>query len=165
MGLDEALKNYSVVIAEPIERKSYITESSDEISTAYKFRILETLSQRNAVFCNTCAPVIDVSAKLQPALYNEFILDLSGGIVTVDGVEVTMVSDGTLKIEDGQKYLMFISFTPGGMATLIGGPSGLFRITSDESLEAMGNGKHRLAVEIATRFSKSLSRFKQATKR
>jgi hypothetical protein len=165
MGLDEALENYSVVIAEPIERKSFITDSSDEISTAYKFRIVETISQRNAVFCNTCPRLNDVSAKLQPALYNEFILDLSGGTVTVDGVEVIMVSDGTLKIEDGQRYLMFISFTPGGMASLRGGPSGLFRITSDESLEAMGNGKHRLAVEIAARFSKSLSKLKQATKR
>ncbi len=165
MGLDEALKNYSVVIAEPIESKSYIGDSSDDISTAYKFRILETLSQKNAVFCNTCSPVNDVSNKLQPALYNEFILDLSGGTVAVGGVEVTMVRDGTLKIEDGQRYLMFISFTPGGMASLTGGPSGLFRITSDDSLEAMGNGKHRLATEIAARFSKSLSKFKQATQR
>jgi len=165
MGLDEALQNYSVVIAEPSESKSFITDSSDEIRTAYKFRILETLSQRNAVFCNTCPALKDVSDKLQPALYNEFLLELSGGTVIVDGVEVTMVSDGTLKIEDGQRYLMFISFTPGGMASLIGGPSGLFRITSDESLEAMGNGKHRLAVEIAGRFSKSLSKFKQATNR
>jgi len=165
IGLDEAFKNYSVVIAQPIESKSYIAESSDEINTAYKFRILEALSQRHVVSCSTCAPVIDVSDKLQPALYNEFILDLSGGTITVDGVEVTMVSDGTLKIENGQRYLMFISFTPGGMASLIGGPSGFFRITSDESLEAMGDGKHRLAVEIAARFSKNLAKFKQATKR
>jgi len=165
IGLDEALQNYSVVIAEPIESKSYLAESGDEISTAYKFRILETLSQRNAVLCNSCPSLVDVSEKLQPALYNEFILGLSGGTVTVDGVEVTMVSDRTLKIEDGQRYLMFISFTPGGMARLIGGPSGLFRITSDESLEAMGNGKHRLAVEIGARFSRNLSRFKEATKR
>src|SRR5258706_3555858 len=42
IGLDEALQNYSVVIAEPIERKSYITDSFDEIGTAYKFRVLET---------------------------------------------------------------------------------------------------------------------------
>jgi hypothetical protein len=165
MGLDEALQNYNVVIAEPIERKSFITDSSDEIRTACKFRILETLSQRNAVFCNTCPALNDVSDKLRPALYNEFLLELSGGTVTVDGVEVTMVSDATLKIEDGQRYLMFISFTPGGMASITGGPSGIFRITSDESLEAMGNGKNRLTREIAARFSKSLSRFKQATKR
>jgi len=165
IGLDEALRNYSAVIAEPIESKSFVTDSSDEIRTAYKFRILETLSQRNAVFCNTCPALNDVSDKLRPALYNEFLLELSGGTVTVDGVEVTMVSDATLKIEDGQRYLMFISFTPGGMASITGGPSGIFRITSDESLEAMSNGKNRLTREIAARFSKSLSRFKQATKR
>ena len=52
---------------------------------------------------------------------------------------------------------------PGGMARLAAGPSGLFRITSDESLEGMNNGKDRVPVEIAVRFSKSLSRLKQAT--
>jgi len=165
IGLDEALQNYSVVIGEPIESKSYITDSADEIGTAYKFRVLEILSQRNAVFCSGCPQVNDVSGKLPPALHNEFLLELSGGTVTVDGVEVTMPSSGMPKFEAGQRYLMFISFTPGGMATLIGGPSGLFRITSDESLEAMGNGKHRLAVEIAAQFSKSLARFKQKIKR
>lgn len=165
IGLDEALQNYSVVISEPVESKSYITDAADEIGTAYKFRILETLSQRNAVFCNSCPQVNDVSGKLPPALHDEFLLQLSGGTVTVDGVEVTMANRGMPKFEAGQRYLMFISFTPGGMATLIGGPSGLFRITSDESLEAMGNGKHRLAVEIAARFSKSLSGLKPATNR
>jgi hypothetical protein len=162
IGSDEALQNYSVVIAEPIDRKSYISDSADEIGTAYKFRVLDILSQRNAVFCNGCPRVNDVSGKLPPALYNEFLLESSGGTVAVDGVEVTMPSGGMPKFEDGQRFLMFISYAPGGMATLIGGPSGLFRITSDESLEAIGNGKQRLAVEIATRFSKSLSRFKQA---
>jgi len=165
IGLDEALQNYSMVIGEPLESKSYITDSADEIGTAYKFRVLEILSQRNAVFCNGCPQVNDVSGKLPPALYNEFLLELSGGTVTVDGVEVTMPSSGMPKFEAGQRYFMFISFTPGGMARLVGGPSGLFRITSDESLEAMGNGKHRLAVEIAARFSKSLAKFKQKIKR
>jgi hypothetical protein len=165
MGLDEAVQNYSVVIAEPIESKSYITDSSDEIRTAYKFRVLETLSQRNAVFCNTCPALNDVSDKLQPALYNEFLFELSGGTITVDGVEVTMVSSGTPKFEKGERYLMFISFSPGGMAKPAAGISGLFRITSDESLAVMNNGKDPLPVEIAARFSKSLSRFKQAIKR
>src|SRR5438105_111490 len=57
IGLDEALQNYSVVIGEPIESKSYITDSADEIATAYKFRVLDVLSQRNAVFCNGCPQV------------------------------------------------------------------------------------------------------------
>src|SRR6266850_8497911 len=138
IGLDEALQNYSMVIGEPLESKSYITDSADEIGTAYKFRVLEILSQRNAVFCNGCPQVNDVSAKLQPALYNEFLLELSGGTVTVDGVEVTMVSSGMPKFEDGKRYLLFASISPGGMARLAAGPSGLFRITSDESLEPMG---------------------------
>jgi hypothetical protein len=138
MSLDEALQSYSAVIAEPIESKSYISDSSDEIRTAYKFRIIETLSQKNAVNCSSCPQVTDVSAKLQPALYNEFLLELSGGTVVVDGVEVTMASSGIPKFEDDKKYLMFISLTPGGMARLAGGPSGLFRVMSDDSLEALG---------------------------
>lgn len=163
IGLDEALKNYSVVIAEPIESKSFITDSSDEIGTAYKFRILEIISQRNAVFCNGCPRVNDVSGKLPPALYNEFLLESSGGTVAVDGVEVTMPSGGMPKFEKGERYLMFISFTPGGMARPAAGASGFFRITGDDSLDTVAC-KNRLADEIGARFSKSLARFRQATK-
>lgn len=162
-GLDAALQNYSAVVAEPVESKSYI-EDSNNIRTAYKFRILEIVSQRDAVFCNTCPSLNDVSAKLQPALQNEFILELSGGTLTVDGVEVTMINTGIPKFENGKSYLMFISFTPGGMARLAAGPSGVFRITSGDSLEPMGNAKRPLPTQIETRFSKSLSRLKQATK-
>jgi hypothetical protein len=164
MSLEEALQNYSAVIASPIESRSYLSDSADEIGTAYRFRIEETLSQRNAVFCNACS-VTDASNKLQPALHNEFIFELSGGTLTVDGVEVTMVSSGMPQFEEGKRYLMFISFTPGGMARPAAGASGFFRITSDESLEAMDSGKARMQVEISGRFSKSLSRFKQAIKR
>jgi len=165
IGLDEALQKYSVVIAEPIESTSFITDSLDNISTAYKFRIVETISQRSPVFCNSCPSLNDVSDKLQPARYDEFLLELAGGTVTVDGVEITMVSGQIPKFEDRKRYLMFINFTPAGMASTVGGPSGIFRITSDESLEAVGNVKNRMPAEIATRFSQSLSRFKQATKR
>src|SRR5882672_9988635 len=100
MGLDEALQNYSALIAEPIESKTYIGDSLDDIRTAYKFRIVETLSQKNAVFCNTCPQVNDVSGKLPPAHYDEFLLELSGGTVTVDGVEVTMTTGEIPKFED-----------------------------------------------------------------
>jgi hypothetical protein len=164
MSLDEALQNYSALIAEPIEIKAFLADSADEIRTAYKFRIWETLSQKNEVFCDGCS-VNDGSGKVQPALHNEFILESSGGTLTVNGVEITMVSSGIPKFEEGKRYLMFVSFTPGGMARPAAGASGFFLITSDESLEAMDNGKARMQVEISGRFSKSLSKFKQAIKR
>ena len=46
MNLDEAVKNYSVFIAELIESKSFALDSRD-IRTWYKFRILETLARNN----------------------------------------------------------------------------------------------------------------------
>jgi hypothetical protein len=161
MGLEEALQNYSVVIAEPEERKSYIGDGSDDIRTAFKFRILEALSRRNAVVCATCPPLTDLSNKFQPALSNEFILELSGGTVMVNGVEVTMIDGEIQKFEDGQRYLLFVSFTPGGMARLAAGASGIFRITPEESLEGMGRRNYRLTGEITSRYSKKLSAFKQ----
>lgn len=163
MNVDDVLKKYSAVVAEVVESNTYL--DTDVITTAYKFRIVEAVVQKNAVFCDTCPPLRDASARLHPALSNEFILQFSGGTMMVDGVEVNMVNTGGLKFEGGKKYLLFISYTAGGMARLAAGPSGVFRVRDDdESIEPIGNPTHPIPSQIATRFSNKLSKFKQVDK-
>jgi hypothetical protein len=161
MSLDDAVQTYSAVVAEVVESNTYLGDA-DVINTAYKFRILEGITEKNAAFCNSCPPLRDVSAKLQPALSNEFLLEVSGGTLTVEGVKVRMVNAAGLEFEPGKKYLLFISFAPGGMSRLAAGPAGVFRVGNDDSLESIGGADYLIPSQMATRHSKKLAKFKHA---
>lgn len=164
MNVEDVLQKYSALVAEVVESKTYLSDV-DVISTAYKFRIIESITQKNVAFCETCPPLNDASGKLQPAFSNEFILEVSGGTLTIDGVEVNMVNTGGLKFMAGEKYLLLVSFTPGGMARLAAGPGGVFRIHDNDSIEPIGKSNSRVSSQVATRFSNKLSKFKEAAKR
>lgn len=164
LSLDEVLNKFSTLVVEVAESKSFVPESED-IRTAYKLRIVEFVSQKPPDVCETCPPLTDVSDQLSPANFNEFVLEVSGGTVTIDGVKVTMMNGGKLTFAEGKKYLMLVSFTPGGMARLAVGPSGVFRIKDGDSLESINNSKDLIPAQIASRFSNNLSTFKQAARR
>jgi hypothetical protein len=163
MSLDIALQRYSAVVAEVVETNTYLSDA-DVINTAYKFRILDSITQKDAVLCDTCPPLRDVSEKLHPAFSNEFLLELSGGTLIVDGVKVRMTNTAGLEFEARKKYLLFISFTPGGMARLAAGPVGVFRVRDDDVLESVGNSDYPIPDQISTRHSKKLTKFKQDIK-
>jgi len=127
MGLDEALRDYSVVIVEPIESKSYMVDS-DNIETWYRFRIREMVSQRDPKSCDTCSPPTASPQDMAPARSGEFLLAISGGTVTVDGVQVTMTNGSIPRFENGKEYLLFLSLMPSGVAVLGSGPSAVFRV-------------------------------------
>lgn len=164
--LDTLLTKYSAVVVDVAESKSFIADSDpDAIRTAYKFRIIEPLTQKAAAVCESCPALVDISNQVSPAAPNEFILEVSGGSVSIDGVAVTMTNSGKLTFEKGKKYLMLVSFTPGAMARLAAGPSSVFKIHDDESIESMANPKNSIPSQVAARFSNNLTRFKQAARR
>jgi hypothetical protein len=164
--LDTLLTKYSAVVVEVAESKSFIADSDpDGIRTAYKFRIIEPLTQKAAAACESCPALTDISNQVSPATSNEFILEVAGGSVSIDGVAVTMTNSGKLTFEKGKKYLLLVSFTPGGMARLAAGPSSVFKIHDDESIEPMANPKNSIPSQVAARFANNLTRFKQAARR
>lgn len=164
MKVDEALRDYSVVVAEVIESKSYAFDSYG-IRTWYKFRITEALSERNSTYCPTCPEVPEAPQDLAPINSDEFLLATGGGTVNVDGVEVT-VKDRSLPVfESGKKYLLVISLTPSRVALLGAGPAGVFRVSDDEKLEAVNQLGYPIQTEISQRFAGKLSELKSHLKR
>lgn len=159
MDLNEALKNYSVVIAEPIASKSF-TADSTSISTWYKFRITETLSRKNYVYCYTCSPVPPPPSELGKPNPDEFFLDTVGGVLNIEGVEVTATSRSSLAFELGKKYLMFVSLTPSQVAVLASGPSGVFQLDEEKNLHSLNNSESPIPREVQKRFGLKLSEFK-----
>jgi hypothetical protein len=159
MDLDQALRDYSVEVAEPIANKSYIA-NSDDVRTWYKFRILETLTRRNSAHCYTCPPVPNPPIELSTTNPEEFLISASGGTVILDGVAVTVDNRSIPPFENGKKYLLFLSLEPSGVAVLGTGPSSVFRLIDDDSMVAVNNDTWRIQAEISKRFNLKLSELK-----
>jgi len=163
IGLDEALQNYSVVVAQPIDSKSYLSDS-ELIVNWYRFQILESLSQRPPYSCNTCPAAPDLPGDLPRPGQDEFYTVAVGGTVTIDGVQVTMNNPALPQFEKGRKYLLFVSLAPSGVAVIGGGPSGVFRVGDDEILKPANKDNRRLKTDIQARFDSRLRTFKGRVK-
>ena len=91
-SLEEALINFNIVIAEPIERLSYTTPSRN-ISTWYKFRVIQTLSKRTSTLdCAYCSSSSEIPKELLPVYPNEILVPQAGGEIVIDGIKVTQRS-------------------------------------------------------------------------
>ncbi len=163
IGLEEALRNYSAVVGEIIGNASYIVNSED-VMTWYKFKTLDTLSHKGYVYCHTCAPIPDVPEEIGPVSHDEFLLPVSGGTVIVDGVELTMENTSIPPFETGKKYLLFVTLTPSKVAVLAAGPSGIFQVNDDHSLQSVNTKPSPLQTQIKQRFNFSLSKLKAQVK-
>jgi hypothetical protein len=159
MDFGTALKTYSLVIAEPIENRSYVV-NTDDIHTWYKFRLVETISARPSGSCITCAPVPEIPAEAQPLRTDEFVVIASGGTVNIDGVDVTLENNALPPFISGQKYLLFVSFMPSRVTKVAGGPAAAFRIKDRDDLEAVDRWDRPIPAEINKRFARKLSALK-----
>jgi hypothetical protein len=155
--LDEALRNYSVFVAEPIESKSFPLESSS-IQTWYRFRILETLARKDYLPCPTCSPVAQIPKEMRQPNSDEFFVHVIGGVIDVDGIEITQPYT-SLYFETGNKYLMFVNLAPSQVAKVAGGPAGAFRLDKNDSLQPLMKESAPLPNKVRTHFGR-LAEFK-----
>lgn len=130
---NEALSNYTLVIAQLVEKHSYLR--NDFIGGTWnKFRVIETLSQTPPQPSHVDWPT--VPEEMLPLRENEFVIHTANGTVSIDGVEVTMNDLSLAAFREGQKYLFAISLDP---STRIGELSlGLYSvlpINSDNTLD------------------------------
>lgn len=157
MKLDTALQDLSVLVAEVVTSKSYPFHSSG-VTTWYKFRILEPLTEKFEKYCPTC-PVPDVPEDFSPINTDEFLLPTSGGTINVDGVDVTVDRGSEPVFESGQRYLLVLRLRQSRVAALGAGSAGIFRVEENEKLEAFDKASP-IQAEINRRFSGSLSKLK-----
>ena len=153
IGFEEARRQYSIVVAEPLEAHAYSADT-EHIVTWYKCRIREEISMRPPVVCDSCPVPGDPPVGLGVAREGEFLISRSGGTVLIDNVEVTMTGMPDLKMN--QSYLMFASINPNRVALFVGGPVGLFRVGDNDRLEPVVPTS-KLTSDVQRRFSFKLS--------
>ena len=160
---EQALETYSLVVAQPVRHMS-LAPYEDKIVTWYKFRILETISQRPP--CPVCPGLtLEPPQEMLPLKDDEFLLSKNGGSVSIDGVKVTMVEPALPPFSNGKKYLLFISRNPSGVANLWAGPYGVYTVTPEGLIEPVNKEPHPIKDTLKERFNNSLDRLKQQFKR
>lgn len=162
-SLYEATENYNVVIAEPVDSKSY--PGDRDIRTWYKFRIIEELSTPT-VTCGNCPLSGDAPDEMLPLKEGEFLASQFGGEVMVDGIRVIAKDPEFPRFENGRRYLLFLNLdSHKTVATLRMGPWGTFTLDSREKLEPIDKKlSHPVKDEITNQFGDSLIRLRMRLK-
>jgi hypothetical protein len=159
MTLDEAVKGFSVVVAHLIESKSY-SINSNGIRTWYRFQITDPISEKHADFCPTCPEPPEIPEDFAHPGPDEIVMATGGGVLDVDGVELTMINNTLPQFESGKKYLLVVRIAPSRVALLGAGPAGVLRVHETERLEPIDTGNWPMQSEIRQRFSGNLNRLK-----
>lgn len=160
-SLDDVLARYSLVVAEPVEQRGYVGEH-DSISSWYKFKLIETLS--NPVAPHSFA-AFALPAELLPLKEDEFLVSRVGGTAPVEGLMVTIQEHNFPAFKKQQKYLLFLLLDPVQKVGSIGlGPSGALLIKDDATFESINTHTSPLQNEIQRRYGNSLEDLKEKLK-
>lgn len=160
-NLDEAFSTYTVVIAQPIEVKSFL-DMHDTINSWYKFKVIETLSKK--------APPADTSFgnppdDMLPLKDNEILVPRLNGTVVIDNVKVTAPDKDFPMLDKTQRYLLFLSVdTTGNIGRLELGSAAVASITPDGKIETTDKQQDRLKLEMKGRYNGSLNQLKEEIK-
>lgn len=160
---DDALANFHLVIAEPIDSRSYATTYA--IQTWYKFRLVEELSAPTED-CTGCATAIDPPVDLLPLQPNEFLTAKIGGETSVDGITITTNDPTFPNFETGKRYLLLVVFDSNKTVGLLrSGPWGTFALDSDEKLKPVNAElKHPFREKLSEQFGNSLANLRRFLK-
>jgi len=157
--LNQKLSNYTVVVAQLIEKKSYMPVPDEPvIRTWNKFKIIETLSQVPPRQTHFSWPAIP--EELLPLKEEEILVHTEGGTVVADGVEIAQGDADVPAFRKSQKYLLVLSLDP---STRIGwlelGPQSLLPINLDNTLD-VAQDQNYLQQAIKERHGGSVNQLK-----
>lgn len=164
--LNSATSNYSSFVGELLATTTVWDEASDSISTWYKFRTTERLTQRTYYSCSECSTVTPPS-ELLPLQQGEFLVPLTGGSALIDDVVVESDLPDFTDMIAGQKYLLLLNFDEANKVGYLSiGPRGALLVTSQDTFapvvsipegqtEVISNG-------LATQYNNSLSQLRAA---
>lgn len=156
---DYVLSNCSIVIAQPIQRRAVVVDDDKAIVTWYKFKKRESIQERPAI-PNIPQPTINPPQELLPVKEDEFLIVTYGGAVNVKGVSITMANSQMPSFDSGKSYLLLMSYTPSSVAHLWGGPTGIFDVSADGSIELTSEANNQAKYLQKSRFGNTVASLK-----
>jgi hypothetical protein len=159
-SLDEAVSDFQVVIAKPIEKKSYI-QSARNITTWYKFKVIEDLSQNKGVGCSACGSFPEPPDEMLPLKEDEILVPRAGGTIVLDGIEITKEEANFPQFSMSKEYLLFFNSDPSkGISKLSMGPYGVYVVNPAGNIEPINEKGTPLRNEIQELYHNSLEQLK-----
>lgn len=160
-SLDNVLARYSLVVVQAVEQRGYIDEH-DSISSWYKFKIIETLS--NPATPHSFAS-FNIPAELLPLREDEILVSRLGGTVPVDGLMVTIQEQNFPEFKKSRKYLLFLLLDPVQKVGSVGlGPAGALLIKDEDTFESINERTYPLQNEIQNRYGNSFKSLREKLK-
>lgn len=126
--LAKAAERYSLLIAQPVSANT-IVRSGESIETWYRLEVTQVLQTQIAI-PEWADPPVPSSQNL-PSTNNQLLLPISGGQVTISGVNVREQTDqeGPLKI--GTTYLFIVHLEAKGKVAVLASPDSVFQVGTD----------------------------------
>jgi hypothetical protein len=154
--LDDALRSYSTIIAEPISVHTRLSSDSSSIEAWYKFKVSDFLSQPEKPHaCGSCETLTEIPPEVLPVNENEVLVVRSAGALEVDGVNVRSEDLSFPNYQLNQKYLLFVNLDLNSrIASVELGPQGVSLIRSDDEFQSIAPTSQKLSQSLKERYGK-----------
>ena len=156
--LNEALSNYSVVVLQLIEKRTYAENHG--LHTWYKFRVLETLSHKPLPHYSRWSSYVPLPSDL-PVGADELLMQGGDGSIVIDGIMVIQHSNSPDYLPSKQ-YLLFVELDSSRRLAVVpwSDEIGIFTVDADGVVKATDNLSYNLKDQIGKRFGNSVERLK-----
>jgi hypothetical protein len=162
-NLQEALQRDTVILADVVDKKTLAYR--DDLRTWYRFKIVDTLSEKPVPKYPTYSWFPDPPEEMKPLGEDEFVMVETNGQMEIDGVRVTQLSNSVL-YSVGSTYLIFLQLDRGKRVAVRAGtePTGVFLVAKDGTFKAYIDGPYPLRDELASQYGNSIDNLRKALK-
>lgn len=156
-SINQALSDYSVLVAHPVGSNSYVWDDENQIiGTWYKFVVTESLSLKPFPTCDTCLASPTPPSEMVAGA-NELLVPKFGGVVSINGVTLTS-ADPNFPPYQAQSYLLFLKIDSAKrVGVLAAGPIAAFSLSPAGVISPVTHMPSELADEISQTYGNSLS--------
>jgi len=162
-NLREALARDTVMLAEVVGKKTFADKY--DLRTWYRFKIIDTLSERPMPKYPTYSSLPYPPEEMQPVKEDEFVMLEINGQMEIDGVQVTQHSNG-VAYSVGGTYLIFLHIDPSKQVAVRSGtdPLGVFLVGKDGTFKAYVDKPYPLRDQMARQFGNSIEKLRKGLK-
>jgi hypothetical protein len=161
--LNVALGRDTVVLAEVNGKKTLADPFG--LRTWYRFKIVETLSEKPMPKYPTYNSLPDPPSEMQPLSRDEFVLLEANGQMEIDGVRVIQRSNG-VAFKEGETYLLFLHIEPRKRVGVrsAADPVGVFLVAKDGTFKSYIDRPYPFRDEMTKRYGNSIEKLRTALK-
>lgn len=136
-NLTDALNAYHLMKVELVDKKSMIENES--IYSWYKFKIIDDISQAKTAYdFSFMTPPLE----MLPLQRDEVLVSADGGVVMIDGIEVSSRELGEPVFDINKQYLLFLCLDPATkIATVNLGAAGVFSVDGADIIAPFNKNK------------------------